>query len=383
MKIVYAKESPPKGVRKSIFLAGPTPRAQDVQSWRPGACKLLKEAGYDGVVFSPEPRNGKWQGEYTDQVEWEERCLHMADCILFWVPREIEKMPAFTTNTEWGVWQNSGKVVFGAPPDAVEVRYQQYYAEKLRVPSCSSLADTVKAAIELIGEGALRTGGEREVPLYIWRTPHFQQWYQAQRQAGNRLDGARVEWTFRGGPRKSFVFFWALHVDVFIASENRHKTNEVVISRPDISTIVMYRRGDSLNDTDIVIVREFRSPAATSDGFVREIPGGSSFKARGKPLELVADECREETGLAVDAERIKQHEIRQVTATFSTHKAHLFSVEITDEELVYLRSQVGIAHGVVEDTERTYAEVMKLGDIRQDSKVDWSVLGMILSVVTK
>ena len=383
MQVVYAKEAPPNSFNKAIFLAGPTPRSKDVQSWRPEVIRLFEKEGYDGVVFTPEPRDGKWQGEYTDQVEWEEQCLHMADCILFWIPRDLETMPAFTTNTEWGVWQNSGKVVLGAPSEAAKVRYQQYYAKKLEVPTADTLSGIVEAAIKLVGEGSLRTGGEREVPLYIWRTSHFQQWYEAQRLAGNRLDGARVEWTFRVGPERKFVFFWALHVDIFIGSENRHKTNEVVIARPDIATIVMYRRGGTLDDTDIVLVREFRSPASTSDGFVWEVPGGSSLKPKGNPLELAADECDEETGLRIAASRMRRHESRQLNATLSAHKAHLFSVEITQEELDFLRSQAGVAHGVIEDTERTYVELMKLGEIRQDSKVDWSMLGMILSVLAK
>jgi len=383
MQIIYAHESPPASFTKSIFLAGPTPRSQEVTSWRPEALHLLKEAGYDGVVFVPETADGKWRGNYVGQVKWEENCLHMSDCILFWVPRQMETMPALTTNDEWGTWKNSGKVVFGAPEEAVHVRYQRYYAEKLLVPHATTLKKTIQAALEMIGEGALRTNGEREVPLYIWQTTSFQQWYGAQRSAGNELRGARVEWTFRVGPQRKFVFFWALHVNVYIASEDREKTNEVVIARPDIATIVMYCRRETLDDTDIVLIREFRSPAATSDGFVWEIPGGSSFKPTGDPLALAADECREETGLTIEPSRMRHHKSRQLVATLSAHKAHLFSVEITDHELEWLRAQKGIAHGVLEDTERTYVELMKLGDIRQEVKVDWSMLGMILSVLAQ
>jgi 8-oxo-dGTP pyrophosphatase MutT (NUDIX family) len=381
MQVIYANEEVPNSFFKAVFLAGPTPMSNEVQSWRPEAIDFFKEAGYDGIIFSPESRDGKWKHEYTDQVEWEEKCLHMADCILFWVPRNISTMPAFTTNTEWGVWQDSGKVVFGAPDNASKVRYQQYYANKFKVPIASSLRDTVNNAIKMIDNEAMRIGGEREVPLYIWNTSHFQQWYKNQKQAGNRLDGARVVWTFRVGPQKNFVFFWALHVNVYIANENRNKTNEVVVARPDIATIAMYRRGENLQDTDIVLIREFRSPASTVDSYVWEIPGGSSFKSVGNPKELAAAECREETGLEIDASRVKHHESRQLVSTLSAHKAHLFSVEITDDELKFLQSQKGIAHGVLEDTERTYVEVVKLGFILQDNKVDWSMLGMIMSAL--
>lgn len=383
MHIIYAKESIPLTLKKSVFLAGPTPRTEDARSWRPEAIKFFEEFGFDGIIFSPEPRDSKWQGNYIDQVEWEEQCLNMADCVLFWIPRELKNMPAFTTNDEWGAWKNSGKAVFGAPEDAVRVRYQKHYANKLMAPNASTLHETVQKAVEMIGDGAVRANGERYVPLYIWNTQHFQNWYKAQTNAGNRLDWAKVEWTFRVGPKRNFVFFWVLHVHVFIAKEGRQKTNEVVFARPDIATVVMYKRGQMLNqeDADIVLVREFRSPSASSDGYVWEIPGGSSFKPEKAPQKLAADECREETGLEINASRVRHHEARQLVATLSAHKAHLFSVEINEEELEWLKSQKGFAHGVVEDTERTYVEVMKLGDITAENKVDWSMLGMILSVV--
>lgn len=382
MQIVYAKEPFPKSFSKSIFLAGPTPRSDNVLSWRPEAIRCLEEISFDGAVFVPESGSSKRSDNYDNQIEWEEEGLNMADCILFWVPRDLDTMPALTTNTEWGVWQDSGKVTFGSPENATRVRYQRYYAEKFLVPVSDSLNDLVLSSIKQIGDGAERTGGERYVPLYVWRTPHFQQWYQAQKTAGNRLDGARVVWTFRVGPKRNFVFFWALHVNVYIASENRNKTNEVVIARPDIVAIVMYRRGNTIDDTELILIREFRSPAATTDGFVHEIPGGSSFKPGGNPLELAIHECEEETGLAINASRIVRHETRQMVSTLSAHKVHLFSVEITEAELNWLRSQQGVAHGVVEDTEQTYVELTTLGEIKTNPNIDWSMLGMIMSVVS-
>lgn len=382
MEVVYAREIAPEKISKSIFLAGPSPRSVDVQSWRPQALKILEEKGYDGVVFIPEPR-GTWEKDYDGQIEWEETYLNMADCIIFWVPREMKNMPALTTNNEWGKWEDSGKVVWGSPDEAEKVRYQLYYAEKFKVPISATLEDTIDSALAFIGEGALRTSGEREIPLYIWKTDHFQEWYRAQKNAGNRLDGARVVWTFRVGPERKFVFFWALHVNVFIANENRHKTNEVVLSRPDIATIVMYQRGSTLEDTTIVLIREFRSPSVSADGYVWEIPGGSSFKPKGDPRELAAAECEEETGLRVNPSRIIHHHSRQMVATLSAHKAHLFFVELTAEEIESLKKQNGIAHGVVEDTERTYVEIISLGEILNENKVDWSMLGMILSVINQ
>lgn len=232
MKLVYTGESAPETIAKSIFLAGPTPRSKRTASWRPGALKILEEMNYDGVVFVPEYRNGKWDGTYAEQNSWEEMGLNMADCIVFWVPRKLSNMPAFTTNVEWGRWENSGKVVFGAPPWAVKVDYQRHYANKLKVPLFDNLKETLRAALDMIGDGAVRTGGEREVPLYIWRAPSFQQWYSRQKSAGNRLNGARVEWTLRFGPQRNIIFLWAIRVNVYIAAEKRNRIS-TVLSLPD------------------------------------------------------------------------------------------------------------------------------------------------------
>jgi hypothetical protein len=106
------------------------------------------------VVFDPEHRHGVVD-DYTGQVEWEERCLHLADVVLFWVPRELSTMPAFTTNVEWGMWYDSGRVVFGAPPGAPKNRYLLHYAAKHGVPSATTLDGTVGAALSYLGTGYL------------------------------------------------------------------------------------------------------------------------------------------------------------------------------------------------------------------------------------
>ena len=159
MKVVYAREPFPETFSKAIFLAGPTPRSKEVDSWRPEALKVLASAGFDGVVFVPENGDGSPSFDYLHQIEWEERGLRMADGIVFWVPRDLKTMPAFTTNIEWGVWQDSGKCVLGSPADAPKMAYLQSYADKLGVTRADTLTETIDAVLELIGEGATRSGG--------------------------------------------------------------------------------------------------------------------------------------------------------------------------------------------------------------------------------
>ncbi len=386
MKVVYALQKFPDSWTKCIFLAGPTPRSPDVLSWRVEAIRFLEERGFDGVVISPEPRIYQSDWLYEPQVDWETEGLSRADCILFWIPRDIALMPAFTTNHEHGEWFKSGKIILGAPSNAPRMSYLRYKAKQFFVPQSNTLEGTIDATIKFIGDGVMRTGGETWVPLYIWRTPSFQKWYEAHKSAGNRLDRANIEWVFRVGREKNRIYAWAMRVDVFVASENRHKTNEVVIARPDISTVLMYRLGDQAEDHEIVLVREFRSPVQNSQCFIYELPGGSSFDPMLDHRAVASSEVREETGLSVEPGRFLMHESRQLAGTFSAHHANLFSVELSADEVRRLRGQVGVVHGIDASCpdstgERTYVEVHKLGDILSENLVDWSTLGMIFSVL--
>jgi hypothetical protein len=71
------------------------------------------------------------------------------------------------------------------------------------------------------------------------------------------------------------LLYWALLLSVYVQSEDRVKSKEVVISRADLSVVALYHPAPGIGDTTVVLVREFRSPAPTPDGSVHEVPGGS------------------------------------------------------------------------------------------------------------
>ena len=79
-------------------MAGPTPRNIEVQTWRKEAIKLLQDLGFDGIVYVPEREFDDRTFNYDNQVWWEREALHNANSIVFWIPRDIKTMPAFTTN---------------------------------------------------------------------------------------------------------------------------------------------------------------------------------------------------------------------------------------------------------------------------------------------
>ncbi len=385
MKIVYALQKAPEGYSKSIFLAGPTPRNKDVSSWRPEAIHILKQLGYDGVVFVPETSDGNWKRSYDSQIEWEETYLHYADVIVFWVPREFPNMPALTTNVEWGMWHDSGKIVFGAPREAVSVSYLEYYASKAQCSRNYELRQTLVNALLLIGAGSYRLRGETAIPLSLWNTASFQLWYSALKTAGNILEGGRVEWTFRVGPKRDIILFWAFRAKIWVAGEGRFKENEVVIGRPDIASVVMYHRphaGCELSAIKVVLVREFRSSVSNLSGFVTELPGGSSLRPGQDIKTMMIGECKEEAGVTIDPQRlIIVSQRRQVSATVSTHTAMVGFLNLSMQEMSQIEALIGSVHGNEQETECTYVEVKTVADILKDDNVDWATLGMILSVL--
>jgi len=393
MKIVYALQEPPEIVTKSLFLVGPTPRTHTGgESWRPAMIEALERAGYDGVVYVPEPGDGSWDHDYTTQTRWEQRFLHAADLIIAWVPRDLKTMPAFSTNVEFGAFLDSGKLLYGRPKDAPKTRYlDTLYTQQRHTTPCSTLDELAQIATLTLQTPAPRTGGERSVPIDVWNAPQFQSWYQAQRKAGNRLDDAEVLWRYRVGPNRSFLFCFVVWVKVWIASENRHKENEVIFSRSDISTIVAYYRKDRpwgdddtyfTGRTHIVLIKEFRSPARTADGFVHELPGGSSFNLNEDPRELAAAELEEETGLKIPSSRFVALQPRQMVSTLLTHMAHVYTVELLREEFQQAveTAQSGRYFGAG-NTEQTYVEVRSLNDIINERLLDWANIGMIMEAL--
>lgn len=150
MNIHYAQTDIPKNLKGSIFLAGPTPRNSETISWRNEAIHIFSKLDFKGHIFIPEMENGSISDTvYKDQIEWEEEALNTADTIMFWVPRELSKMPAFTTNIEFGVWitKDPSKLVLGSPTNAPNMSYLRYYAAKLGIPSLFDLEESIITAM--------------------------------------------------------------------------------------------------------------------------------------------------------------------------------------------------------------------------------------------
>ena len=124
MEVIYSDQVIPEIVNKrSIFLAGPTPRCIHLQSWRLEAIDILETLDYNGFVFVPELSARSKKYDYINQVEWEKKGLTIATRVVFWIPRCLPDMPGFTTNIEFGMNIGNGRTIYGRPDDAEHIRY--------------------------------------------------------------------------------------------------------------------------------------------------------------------------------------------------------------------------------------------------------------------
>jgi len=149
MKIIYAQEKIDI-MGKSIFLAGPTPRKLDVQSWRPKALKMINESSFKGTVLLPEFKDRKnftKNFAYDKQIEWELQSMKEADKIVFWIDRHLPDMPAFTTNTEFGYWvaKQPSKIILGIPDGSEKCDYIRYLAKENNIVVYETFSEIIEA----------------------------------------------------------------------------------------------------------------------------------------------------------------------------------------------------------------------------------------------
>ena len=153
----YVLENNEEISKEAIYLAGPTYRSDTqlstnwpTDSWRDDALAILEGRGFEGVVYIPEFRDrikpNLWT--YSRGIDWEMNSMAKSSVILFWIPRKLYDLPAFTTNIEFGEWMESGKIVVGAPDSAVKNEYLKARCSRLNIEWYTTLDECVTAAMQ-------------------------------------------------------------------------------------------------------------------------------------------------------------------------------------------------------------------------------------------
>jgi len=150
MRVLYAQEEMESVPAQSIFLAGPSPGTKKHYNWRPEALEILEDIEFEGTVFVPLYRDGEWLDDPEGQMDWELKHLDMASVIVFWIPRDLETLPGFTTNVEYGLYLKSGKIVLGFPKGTPKIDYIEYIGKKNNVPVYYDLEETLRKAVSIL-----------------------------------------------------------------------------------------------------------------------------------------------------------------------------------------------------------------------------------------
>jgi hypothetical protein len=98
---------------------------------------------------------------------WREEALHHSDGVLIWLGDGAQADPWL--HELWGSWQRSSRVVLGVPPDQAAPES----ASRLHLPVARSPGEAVEQALAMLRPGQSRRGGERTVPLLLWRSPRL------------------------------------------------------------------------------------------------------------------------------------------------------------------------------------------------------------------
>jgi calcineurin-like phosphoesterase family protein len=158
MKLVHSLESILDS-KTSIFLAGPTVRVNNreealsnLNSWRHEAIKILKQNDFNGTVYIPEFKDNVVPEDFTysRQVSWEQKALDACKVVLFWIPRDKDKLPGFATNVEFGMFFRSGKIAVGSPENCFKNRYLEELCSQNNIKWNYTLSETIDNALKQI-----------------------------------------------------------------------------------------------------------------------------------------------------------------------------------------------------------------------------------------
>lgn len=155
-KMAFSSQTP------SIFLAGPTLRPLSTWEqcqvwlsglklrWRQEAIQHFRKKQFTGTLLVPEHDDWSVMDDYISQTEWEHHGLHRATVILFWIPRHLRFLPAFTTNIEFGRYFGD-RIVYGRPPTAPKNKYLDWmYRRQFNKEPCTTLEQTIEEALKML-----------------------------------------------------------------------------------------------------------------------------------------------------------------------------------------------------------------------------------------
>lgn len=380
--VVHAGEPLPTQWNASVFLAAPS---SPPMSWHEEAVERLRQTwdtpGYEGrlAVLIPQPRDG---GPLCgDHAGWTERALAWADEIIAEESPDTSTPPQLTPAVSADPRDTGGRLtVFRTDTGPADDQDALPWARRHAVPTASSAAEAVEMAVQRIGRGRRRTGGERAVPLLVAASDAYFHWSSSLIEARASLAGAHVEWLHRDEDSEIRTPWWVLHARIRHA--DHQITDELVVAHTSCVSVVAYHPQKPWTDTEVVLLpvgtHHPVRPASSysSDKQVLRLPtitvplnrGGDAYDRGWAALA-------EELGLVADRARLRVFGHRDDSALLSASRS-LVSLELTQEEIDALRehNEMPLPGGPV---------VCRVADLLagRASVCDWATVGLITRAV--
>ncbi len=137
-----------------VFLAGPI---QGVHDWQK---EDVPDLGEGVTVISPRRESlDRSTFNWDEQVKWETEALRVSDYVLFWIPKEEEKIEGrdYAQTTKIELMENLARgkrIILGIHPEVHTRRYLAYKAEKYRITNSGlyGVHDTLEDCVKELKE---------------------------------------------------------------------------------------------------------------------------------------------------------------------------------------------------------------------------------------
>ncbi|MGW2858318.1 hypothetical protein [Streptomyces sp. NPDC001205] len=376
--VVHAGEPFPTEWNACVLLAD----ADAKSLWRQTALDALREAwtGFGRLVVFV-PRQGDGSPMTTEHDEWVTRAVSCADEIIVRCPSGAAGPLQQGLLADSPTAAVCGRLVVMAPdgePDPLLSRWLERHA----APVADGAAEAAAIAIERIGRGRDRKGGERDVPLLAARTTGYFWWSSALRDAGRALVSAEIEWVHNDEDTGHRALWWSMRARIRHA--DYHVTSELLLCHPMMTSVVAYRRREKWTDCELVLVPCGNSLSSSP---VREAPKGlalrlptilTDFSGGGDQRERGRRTLHELLGLDdIDTDRLRTLGGRNDSSLVAANR-NVTVLELTEDELASLSSRNNGATGSAAGTPLV---IYRVADLLAEPVCDWATVGAITRAV--